>query len=780
MRSVSVFLPGLFLLASALKPVDSHAGERWTQYTSFAAITRMADGGKDLWLGTAGGLIRQNKATGENTYYNQANASFTDSRIRAVDSDQAGRLWATTQGGMLAEFDGIRWSNLSFGSPLEGEVVVDIAWDFRGSLWVLAMDRDSRKPSIFRRQEGQWTRLYLDGADAMPQSSLGENYGHGYFYSYGIGSAYGISPSYLQTDGVGQAWVVTRAANRTKVYRISNSGRVDTADTPHHLSPRWLLVPRTGSPFWICGLHLAQRTETGWDTTAFPSGVLPQSTSHPRNIFAQTTDDGYFLSLNRLVKYREGGWENISVPGDTLGRNSLLLESVAGNDCPQGNCVRTARGDRVGSLAGESWNFIRTAFSPIGNPTFEVIRPRGAGSPDILMAGYGTVRIFRPATSQATPVDLGSSWAPGQTVHSLGEDHRGTLWVRGSRSLVRAGADGTETFTPENSPLAGYSEYLPAAAFMAVDARGVVWAADSGKLISIPDGSGDVRTWKSHPLPAGPEWGDGITVTALAMNRDGSIWFSGRVQGPDLIARGMIGRYDGKTWRMFGASHHVWLDSLLVKDLRCDGNGQVWALFQAGLLQWDGTAWKEHARTRTSPIRNGVQAMTVDAEGRLWAATTPPEAALMMWTNRWETVDDSKARIATSTVRSMAFDASGRLWMATTGDGVMVLDPAGAMPTGIPSGRRFAPSHPPSLYRQADGGWRLFPGPLSGENRLAIRILTLQGTEVPGTDDMLRPSPVGGWTWPGPARRLSAGKYLLSVQGRHGRKAVLPFLQGRP
>ena len=427
----------------------------------------------------------------------------------------------------------------------------------------------------------------------------------------------------------------------------------------------------------------------------------------------------------------------------------------------------------MGSLAGETWTWAEAGITPIDSLPIEVIHPRTAGAPEILMGNFGGLKSFHPATARVAPIELGAPWNGRRIIYGLGEDRHGRIWIKGGHELLsRVGEDGVRTFTPGNSPVKGYADYRPGAAgFMAVDARGTVWVADSGKLISIPDGSDDVRTWKTHPLPLGPG-SEGVLVNSIAMHKDGSFWVAGRTLEPEAGVHNLVGRYDGKTWRMFDGSHHAWFESSAVLDLRCDGNGLVWALFKAGLLQWDGVAWKAPA----APLHKRIQTLAVDGEGRLWAATAPPEAGLWHWNGRWDAVSDSRARMATSAVRSMVFDASGKLWMATVGDGVMVFDPAGEIPTGKPAGRRPARTLPPSLARQADGSWRLTPGPLAGDAPLAIRVHNLQGTEVPGTDDRLPPSPGGGWTWPGP--RLPPGIYLLSGQDRRGRKAWLPFLQG--
>src|SRR5512137_130205 len=71
----------------------------WTQYCFGNIVRYLVDGGDYLWVGTNSGLVKLEKETGQETFYNGSNSPLHYGHIRFLKRDQQGSLWIGTMYG---------------------------------------------------------------------------------------------------------------------------------------------------------------------------------------------------------------------------------------------------------------------------------------------------------------------------------------------------------------------------------------------------------------------------------------------------------------------------------------------------------------------------------------------------------------------------------------------------------------------------------------------------------------------------------------------------------
>jgi streptogramin lyase len=111
--------------------------QEWSVHLARKQINCLADEGEYLWVGTAGGLVKLNKSTGEFIVYDKWNSKLPDNYVTAIAIDEQRNKWIGTWGGGLAKFDGVNWTvyNTS-NSGLPDNYVYAIAIDEQGNKWI--------------------------------------------------------------------------------------------------------------------------------------------------------------------------------------------------------------------------------------------------------------------------------------------------------------------------------------------------------------------------------------------------------------------------------------------------------------------------------------------------------------------------------------------------------------------------------------------------------------------------------------------------------------------
>jgi ligand-binding sensor domain-containing protein len=125
---ILIFISTNFLLSQS---------QVWIGFTSGKFILSIADDGNYLWVGTAGGLVKLNKYTGQFIVYDKWNSQLPDNSVQAIAIDEQGNKWIGTYGGGLAKFDGVNWIVYdTSNSGLPHNWVYSITIDKQGNKWI--------------------------------------------------------------------------------------------------------------------------------------------------------------------------------------------------------------------------------------------------------------------------------------------------------------------------------------------------------------------------------------------------------------------------------------------------------------------------------------------------------------------------------------------------------------------------------------------------------------------------------------------------------------------
>jgi hypothetical protein len=276
------------------------------------------------------------------------------------------------------------------------------------------------------------------------------------------------------------------------------------------------------------------------------------------------------------------------------------------------------------------------------------------------LAGLVTV-IYSVATLQLTlgrlgwsDLTTGNSQLPSSTVYSLAaapdREPEGSMLLGTERgAAIWSPPETTDlpdrwlVFTTENSDLPGNRVRA-----VTVDGQDRIWFGTQAGL-----GRYDGRTWQTYDLPdLGLPAGE---VYALATGSDGRLWV-GTTSGAAV--------FDGQRWIPFTTRNSDlvddWVLSLAIEQ-RPAGD-RIWFGTSAGLSRFDPATgeWLSY----TDSFREGVRALQIDSQGRLWAGTLGD--GLSLWDGRaWQFYTTGNSELPFNTVTALGEVQPGVLWVGT-------------------------------------------------------------------------------------------------------------------
>lgn len=109
----------------------------WENHVNTHKVKSILVDGDYLWLATNGGLVKYNKTTGENIFYNKGNSYIPDNFINNLVKDAKGNIWFTCHFNGIAMFDGAAFTRFND----ENSSIPSIQWnvsiqtDTKGNIW---------------------------------------------------------------------------------------------------------------------------------------------------------------------------------------------------------------------------------------------------------------------------------------------------------------------------------------------------------------------------------------------------------------------------------------------------------------------------------------------------------------------------------------------------------------------------------------------------------------------------------------------------------------------
>jgi ligand-binding sensor domain-containing protein len=117
-------------------------GQMWQSYTVSDGLAHndiraiVTDDAGRVWFGTWGGGVSEFDGQSWTTY---KTAGLADNRVTAIAVDEAGHKWFGTRGG-VSQFDGQSWTTYTTVDGLLGHSVYEVKVDQAGHIWVGATD----------------------------------------------------------------------------------------------------------------------------------------------------------------------------------------------------------------------------------------------------------------------------------------------------------------------------------------------------------------------------------------------------------------------------------------------------------------------------------------------------------------------------------------------------------------------------------------------------------------------------------------------------------------
>ena len=297
----------LFLLFLLISKISAEV--YWHQFISNNDIRALAwDGGNDdlLWIGTDGGLLSYNVATGSIGIFNTLNSVLPTNNITSLVTTADNHLWIGTDGGGLIEYTGNSFIiyNRENSSLLSNRIKKiqtdenDLLWVFYRAGELTPFTNDSREDDTGFRDSNQYSGSYdMDVVSSADIWFSGWDYGSAFIKHYDgeSWSRYNYYANSIKKAQDGYIWI-TRY-NRVSKFIDITSDWITYEDLP------------------VSGLN---------------------------SIYIDSDNTKWFGSSSGLVKYNDLEWELFTTANSAIPSNRILslLEDRNGN----GLWIGTARG----------------------------------------------------------------------------------------------------------------------------------------------------------------------------------------------------------------------------------------------------------------------------------------------------------------------------------------------------------------------------------------------------------------------------------------------------
>ncbi|MEW5872325.1 MAG: hypothetical protein AB1894_23885 [Chloroflexota bacterium] len=248
-----------------------------------------------------------------------------------------------------------------------------------------------------------------------------------------------------------------------------------------------------------------------------------------------------------------------------------------------------------------------------------------------------------------------------------------------SEGVACLSAAGWQLYTRENSSLGSDSiqdvTACPDGRIAAAHSNGVSvfdgqrWIDYQGELSMLIGASGvacDAQggLWVSHIQGVahfdGQDWRD---FSASEVTQGGSTIFDDIAVAPDgvvwTLTNDSVSRFDGTSWQVFkegqGFNKNMFFGGLALA-----ADGTPWVAYSGGVAFYEAGVWEQRANSKLGSA-NGL---ALDAQGRVWLASSA-DGLFMFEDGGWTQYDTQALAGVSKQVQAVAVDASGRVWAAS-------------------------------------------------------------------------------------------------------------------
>jgi len=580
--------PFLLFILLVLNAYAAEAGYDWTAYTSSEQINAMTIAGDRIWCATDGGVVCWN--TNDMSYEKFTVSDGLGANIvQAITRGPEGTIYAGTNGGGLASFDGASWYTL-YEEECHYSSIVSLCVSPAGDLWAGAEGGnfigDARELHL-NEQLGEHTKRDATCMVAASDSSM-------WLGAYG---------AIIRNKG---DEIDTYYTNLEKNYQVVAVACAPNGDV-------WISHRKEGDFGWTDS-KISWFDGSEWTTYTKYSGVANLDVNV--NSIAVAPDGTVWFGCDSgIMRYDGTSFTKYLTDGD------VVLSSVKGIGIDDhGDVWAGGRGGLV-RFDAVTTTMYTTSNEPAGNKVCD-IAVDADGVVWVGTHGKGVSRFDGSSWTTYTQEDgVGSNYILAVDISPVTDD----VWVA-SYSRISSFSGGVwKMFQIESD---GFDSTVTD---IAVDRRGVVWVSSRSGVYSFDNGE-----WTDYT-----DNKEGISfdyARCVYESRDGAVWVSTDTgfyryidgnweilgesgfinvmasdsEGGVYVGGSSVGKYDGS---------RSYFNNYMVSALTVDTNDVLWVgIDRLGLFRWEGEGWEQQMPLS---LQHSVfdRSLAAAPDGSVWMGT---------------------------------------------------------------------------------------------------------------------------------------------------------------
>ncbi|MFH1052207.1 MAG: two-component regulator propeller domain-containing protein [bacterium] len=616
--------------------------EEWIQYTYGESITALAEEGDFVWVGTSAGLVKLNKETKDEIFFNTANSGLPRNKITSIAIDNYGNKWIGTEIG-LVKFDDINWIHLNdTNSGLPNNNIKKIIIDKNSDLWIGTLGGglakfDGINWDVFNIEN---TGMPINSVEFLTLDKSGviwicppivrespNNYeyiGFGLVKFDGINwTKYDTASSDLPDDKVltvdfdenNNKWIGTYDSglvffNDTNwiIYNHTNSGIPKTQISSIKIDKNDFIWIGTGFGLikykeYNCTIYLTVYNSSNSDLPKYDVNVL--TIDSEENKWLSTYSGLYkFDSLN-AIKYNTSNsglsyWKRIN--DIAIDKNGVKW-------------IGTINGGLL-KFDNNGWLLFNRDNSPLKRNDIEYITIDSNG---IKWIGNLTEGIIKYDDINWTYYDTSNSLLPDNHTGKVKIDKFGVKWLFTGSKIIKIYNDDWTIYSGQNCYMLDNGINS-----LELDSKGNIWIATSKQFIKF-DGS----NWLEYKFPS--EWYTYDNnyrpwISIMMIDKSDNVWVRSLGYGKACLG---IAKFDGNNWKLINTGNSDIPDNS-VKVMAEDKNNIMWIGFEeVGLGRYDGTNWIIYNELNSGLPNNSINSIVIDGQGNKWIGTDGGIAVLL-------------------------------------------------------------------------------------------------------------------------------------------------------
>lgn len=577
----------------------------WSNYTPGANVSVLLDDEDSMWVGNIGGLVRIDRTTGEQTFYNKANAGLPDNHITCLANDKQGHKWGGTKSDGVFEFDGNAVCAVynADNSPLPGSWINAIAVDDSNRIWIGVYDRGL---------------AVLDGEEWTVYTSEDCRYLFGFI-------------NYITFDATGAAWIGAGSIP------VRFDGKEWVAQSFDH--PVWAAAPDNSNHMWVFTDKEGLGEYDGNEWTIYP---VPDSLSGKQVLSLAVDSSGtkWMASWgNGLISFGGNTWTQYCTKNSDVPSNILMSVAV---DADGYIWVGTTE-KGVGRFDGKEWTLYSASNSKLPIENITAIASDRNHNHWIGTKGGGLIRFDEQDWQVYTRLNSGLVSDSSQSLFSDSDNH---LWVGTFKSGVAKFDGNTWTvYDTSNSDLPE-NEIRD----FAQDSNGSIWLSTPNWLVSF-----DGQVWNRYQPENFSEFKS--SFYSLNIDRQDTKWIGFWDSG--------LACFNNDTWTDYNTENSGLPDDR-VRGIAIDSQDHKWITTGYGLAEFDNDNWTVYKSANSGLPYNSINYIEVDQFDRIWFGIFGTRGFGRFDGNEWVQFIGPQSPLSGFWVNAIDRDAENRVWIGAS------------------------------------------------------------------------------------------------------------------